>query len=399
MPAVSGVGALCAAALAIVGNLATSSISASWTEANSPVLWATTVALSLLTIALAVRSSPEQRPTLTPRSSESDAYHLPPTFPPTGGRPRTLHGRRALLDNLLSGQAVSSHHFVVLAGHGGVGKSAIALEIASKFVATGRQTWWVDGRDVQWMSEILLDIAHQDLALSRDDYLAAKKVGARAADIFWQQLNQRDGWLIVFDNVDDPTVFADEANSVGVNGRGWIRPSSQGLVIITSRASQPAQWGSDAHIIPILDLAPQDGALVLLDLASNAGSPEDAEWLSQRLGGLPLALQQAGMYLANPFAVYRRFKDYSIALLVSDPKIPGDGSDARRLVAATWDISVKLLERQGHRHLSRYLELLSAFAPGAPIPVTIFESMRMKDLFGRRWSGFGMHLKHSQVKA
>jgi hypothetical protein len=50
-------------------------------------------------------------------------------------------------------------------------------------------------------------------------------------------------------------------------------------------------------------------------------------------------------------------------------------------------------EHRGHRHASRYLELLSSFAPGAPIPVAVFESVRMKTLFGRRWAGFRSELK------
>ena len=61
------------------------------------------------------------------------------------------------------------------------------------------------------------------------------------------------------------------------------------------RSSAPSARG----LREVSSLAAEPGGRVLLDHAPEAGGPEEAQALADRLGGLPLALLLAGRYLAE----------------------------------------------------------------------------------------------------
>src|SRR5207247_769668 len=97
-------------------------------------------------------------------------------------------------------------------------------------------------------------------------------------------LARRDDWLLVFDNVPGPGPVA-----------GLVPPAGRGRVVITS---QFGSWpGRQVLEVPVLD---QDTAAgFLLDRSGPAESAEQtaAFELAGELGGLPLALEQAGAYM------------------------------------------------------------------------------------------------------
>jgi tetratricopeptide (TPR) repeat protein len=102
--------------------------------------------------------------------------------------------------------------------------------------------------------------------------------------------------------------------------------------------------------------------------------------LSNSLGGLPLALDLAGRYLrsmtddpfpapdvVNSFNAYKdTFEQHTMELRMNDNDADGteNGPDAP---STTWDISLALLQRQGHDLARPLLRLLACFAP-APVP-------------------------------
>src|SRR5258708_18769108 len=101
-------------------------------------------------------------------------------------------------------------------------------------------------------------------------------------------------WLLIFDNVDDLRIIND-----------FIPSPCRGHVLLTTRTSLT---GTLAHAIEIDTMGVEEGAYFLLRRAKmvalntsqdNASelAYSQARVISQALGGLPLALDQAGAYI------------------------------------------------------------------------------------------------------
>jgi tetratricopeptide (TPR) repeat protein len=118
-------------------------------------------------------------------------------------------------------------------------------------------------------------------------------------------------------------------------------------------------------------------AQVLLDLAPAAGDRDAAQSLSERLGGIPLALRQAGSYLASPFAAESSFDAYERALEARFGELMDRGDDDRAKVIATWELSLDALAVQGRDQARPLLELLSCFASGVPVPPLLLDRTQL----------------------
>ncbi|MER6529922.1 HEXXH motif-containing putative peptide modification protein [Streptomyces sp. NPDC001508] len=152
-------------------------------------------------------------------------------------------------------------------------------------------------------------------------------------------------------------------------------------MLITSRESRAERWGHWVHMADVGLLSCEDGAQMLCDWASQAGTVSQARELAEHLGGLPLALDLAGSYLARAlddplpspstpvtFAAYRRSLDVRLADMATDPDTDlGLAERSRRAITSTWELSLDLLHRQGTGLARPLLRLLSALGP-APIP-------------------------------
>jgi hypothetical protein len=275
----------------------------------------------------------------------------------------------------------------VLHGMGGAGKTTTAIHVAIQAARKGITVWWVT--------------AAQETDLNRRLWLLAQTLGAaqqelhqdwaeHAPDVLWNRLNAYPGrWLLVIDNADDLALLTAAGDTVA-DRRGWIRPpgTRSGTLLVTSRDSNHAAWGGWCHLHSVGMLADTEGARILTDLAGlAAGPPEQAERLSARLGGLPLALTLAGHYLADagrlrlPGAI-STYTDYQQALdrsgLTAVFPTPAAGSSAltgpqaRAVITRTWELSLPLLERRGLGPAVTLLRLLSLFA-AAPIPLKVLD--------------------------
>ena len=313
---------------------------------------------------------------------------------PAGQLPPVIRGRDQLLEQLHALLRAPASGPVILAGTGGAGKSTVAATFAETIQRARRSrrrrhVWWVSAADRSSLTGGLVTVARQ-LGASQADLSVIRVGGPDGPDRLWALLNTSDRrWLLIFDNADDPSVLACPApatfrgdppaagyQALPADGTGWVRTSRRGLVIVTTRDSDPAVWGRDAQIHHAGALSEAEAAQMLLDCAPQAGREAEARELARRLGSLPLPLRIAGSDLDSDAALRRTFGDYTRALddsdhphrlLTSRPRI-GLLTDSRSVVMQTWELSLDDLAAQGFPQARPLLRVLSCFAWATPIP-------------------------------
>ncbi|MFF8022367.1 tetratricopeptide repeat protein [Streptomyces sp. NPDC007896] len=339
------------------------------------VIWPTFAVLAVLSIGLTWFS---QRL----GGEESPPSALPPIRPLTAARPVSLrpphietermHGRQADLDRLTLMLHTPNGRFAVLCAGGGIGKTTVAAMLCADAADMGYKVFWIRWQGLEPLQAQLTQAA---VACGLPNALLERAWAGHDSlpDVIWQHLARTRKWLLVIDNIDDPSPIVPDTEQLR-DYRGWIRPYGGGLLLITSRDTSQDVWGPAAELLRLRPLTTPAGGQVLLDLAPQAGTLSEAESLAGRLGGLPLALRAAGRYLTEQTSRYRAFTEYQQALdqdlaPLLGPEQPDatDPETARALVRHTWEISLDQLAVD-RRPLARpVLRLLSLFAD-APIP-------------------------------
>ena len=330
-------------------------------------------------------------------ASRGVSEHSATTFyslrPPLGDLPPRVRGRDTLVAELIAQLETEDADVQVLYGLGGSGKTTIALEVARQELLKERDVFWVSAssRESIWAST--RQIA-REIGVDPEEVDDAWNGIASAVDLLWHHLERTSSrWVLVFDNADDPAVLSVGGSAPG-DGRSWLRRSSKGLVLVTTRVSARAVWGNISNCRRVAVLAASDGGEVLVDFAGSAGDSRSAERLAERLGGLPLALRLAGSYLARasgeavllqrrlrPHGRIRTFDEYASALGGVAPELLDVGAAEpfndlaaedvhRKLVGRTWELSIELLENQGIQHARRVMRTLSCFA-ATPFPAAL----------------------------
>jgi tetratricopeptide (TPR) repeat protein len=311
--------------------------------------------------------------------------------PPLGQLPEHLRGRDDLVAELLtmvrhlSRDDPREHKPLVLWGMGGVGKTAVALLAARVAAGEHLLTFWISCQSRTLVETGMAEAARR-LDASPMELAHAHATGG-LLDLVWARLNNSQrSWLLVFDNADDIRLLAAAGYDVQA-GNGWVRPSAIGAVIVTSRVGSEAVWGRWVERRRVAALDRSSGAQLLTDLTKgcpqDVGSIREAEDLSERLGGLPLALRAAGRYLAvvsdvagpdsapRTFSAYQRVLDDQFADLIDafmKVEHTAAGEPGERLrVTATWELSLRLLDVQGLSDARTLLRLLCCYA-AAPVP-------------------------------
>jgi hypothetical protein len=213
---------------------------------------------------------------------------------------------------------------VALTGLGGIGKTQLAVQHAHRHAGDYRLVWWVAADDAL---TAISDLA----ALAERLGLAQARLGddPAAADAACRWLEQHDQWLVVFDNAADPGVVRDLLTGI-----------ETGHMLITSRY---AAWGAQAHRTRLLGLDDEHAARLLQE-RSGQHDPVAARALAERLGRLPLALEQAGAYME---ATETPLTDYSTLLDAHGMALLGHAiDDETRTVATTWEPSFRLLRER-----------------------------------------------------
>ncbi|MEV8353962.1 FxSxx-COOH system tetratricopeptide repeat protein [Streptomyces niveus] len=341
----------------------------------SSVIGGTVGLLGLAVSLIALRSPAQATPPAAGGGTGTDwvraaaahpSYRAPAIQTPVRGRDSELAGLQGLAAGRDGG-------LVVVCGTGGLGKTTLAAQAAQQAETQGRAVFWVRWQDdTARLAHDLTRIA-QELGLPETRLHDAQSGRAALVDVVWEQLAAVRGWMIVIDNVDTPRKLGPGNEPPGTY-RGWVRPNGAGLLLVTTRDTAPITWGPRARLVPLESLDASPSGAVLRDAAPAAGTAEEAAGLGERLGGLPLALDTAGRYLANPTSRFRTFTAYRHALATEFGDLVGAGHPqaadpeiARTVVRHTFDLSLTQLHNDGYT-LARPALFLLALLASAPVP-------------------------------
>lgn len=246
----------------------------------------------------------------------------------------------------------------VLSGLGGVGKTQTAIQYAHAYRG--------EYSAVLWARADTPDALASDLgAIARLLDLPEKEAMGDALQWAVQRwLAHHPGWLLVLDNADAPEAV-----------KPFLPPEGRGHVLLTSRAQVFDVLGI-ARPVDLGGLSPAEASRFLFERTGREddGGPEAdaARRLASELGFLPLALEQAGAFVAEYQA---RFQDYlssylrqRIALLEEKGPVVGDYPES---VRTTWTINFRQVEEQSAP--AAEVLRLSAFLGPDDIPLELLE--------------------------
>jgi tetratricopeptide (TPR) repeat protein len=269
-------------------------------------------------------------------------------------------GREAELAEL-EAFATSPASKKILHGLGGIGKTRLAVEHAWRYGAHYRAAFFV-------RADTPAGLRAQIAALAGPARLRLpERQGAAEEEVFgavltW--LRENPGWLLILDNVDTK----EAAQAV----RELLPQLQGGKVLVTSRLSA---WPASLGKREVEEISAEEAARFLLERTQGereetAGDAAAATRLAGLLDGLPLALEQAGAYIAYHHISFAGYLDAwertrGEVLAWYDDRV----MDYPRSLAVTWQQTVEHLGPGA----AAILRLAAYLAPD-PIPVALFES-------------------------
>jgi tetratricopeptide (TPR) repeat protein len=268
-------------------------------------------------------------------------------------RNKNFTGRSDILDLLSPDKLSSEPRTRALHGLGGVGKSALAVEYAWRYCNEYDLVWWIPS-DQQHLVRSSLAVLAGRLGLAAATSSGIEAAAAAALDAL-RRGDPYNRWLLVFENADQP----EELNQ--------IVPRGPGDVVITTRNHR---WQGVVDTISV-DVFERAESIEFLTRRAprTIHSDDEASLLADKLGDLPLALEQAGALLSETGLSpqeYVTLLDENVTKLMEEGRTP----EYPMSMTAAWRLSVDRLEE----FLPQARELLRccAFFGPDPIPRDVF---------------------------
>ncbi|MCG5214711.1 FxSxx-COOH system tetratricopeptide repeat protein [Streptosporangium sp. KLBMP 9127] len=260
-------------------------------------------------------------------------FHLMPRPLYLVGRDETLPSLHDRLTN-----ASTLPYWVAVHGLGGIGKTSLVTEYSHRYQHEYQLAWHLPAEDPTVLSAAFAELAA---------HLGAQE--AHRADPVRQVhavLDAHPGrWLLIFDNAPDADAL-----------HGLLPPTGSGHVLITSRSgSWPDLHGLE---LPVLDSGPASAFLLE---RSGREDAQAAAAVAAKLGGLPLALEQAGAYMAETGTDPSSYLDL---LTRHRPALLAEGKPwgYAEKVTSTWQAAFDQLTGT-HPQAIALLRLLACYAP------------------------------------
>jgi tetratricopeptide (TPR) repeat protein len=250
----------------------------------------------------------------------------------------------------------------ITALHGlrGVGKTTLAAAYAERQRADYRATWWIRAETETTMRADLVGLGVRLNRVAAD----AAEEPALAAVLAWLR-DEGDGILLIYDNANNPDAI-----------RKHLPRSGTAKIIITSNAPN---WGAFVAPVAIRIWPKEVGANYLIARTGRANEREAALALSEALGGLPLAHEQAAAYcerIGTSLAEYNRRFEVTPARLMGDQRDASQEYHDGLTVAATFALAIDEVAKL-HPAAEPLITFASLLAP-EPIPLYLFSEAREK---------------------
>jgi tetratricopeptide (TPR) repeat protein len=271
------------------------------------------------------------------------------------GRDDTLSAIGAAL-----GRATDSLAVAALYGLRGVGKTTLATAYAERHRNDYRATWWIRA---QTPDGVRTDLVALGLRLG---WIAADDKEDEALVIVTERLrHEGEGILLIFDNALDAGALTP-----------FLPRGGHCKILITSNTHA---WRHIATPVEILTWTREVGADYLIARTGRDGERKAAEALSEELGGLPLAHEQAGAYcerLEKPLAEYRKRFEATPARLLGDARDAPAEYHNRLTVTKTFGLAIDEAAKL-HPAVEPLIIHAALLAP-EPLPLFLFEEGRDK---------------------
>jgi tetratricopeptide (TPR) repeat protein len=275
-------------------------------------------------------------------SSSVSLSSIPPSNPTFFGCESVLSDMKHSLRNVRTPRLITLH------GPGGVGKSQLAVEFAHRNMHHYDVVWWCPAADP---TQIMEGFARLLREMGMDNIAATEE---QIRETVFRKLEDAASWLLIFDDAESADVIASWTPSTPRDRTGRFH------AIATTR-----RGGFDAiGLVAEVDIWQSADSVAYLETRVPTLTDEVAGALANRLGNLPLALEQSSSYLRTTGTgglEYLELFDAREGEMLSRGVVAGSSLT----IATLWDLSIERVAETNYAAV----QIIDFCAYLAPVPV------------------------------